>query len=133
MKQTVRKLARAAEELSTTQIAAIVAVGMVLGAFPMVGCPTILCALAAVALRLNLPAIQLVNQLATPVQLALALPFARLGAWIVKAPHGFCGIFAQAIAGWLCIGVPAGVALYVTLVWVIGRSRRRLIPAVATA
>ena len=133
MKRTVRNLARAAEDLSPTQLAAIVAIGMVLGAFPMVGCPTVLCALAALALRLNLPALQLVNQLATPVQLALALPFARVGACILRAPNGFGGVIAKAVAGWLCLGVPAGFVLFLALVLVIGRSRRKFAPEAVAA
>ena len=64
----------------------------VLGAFPVYGCPTILCGLAAVALRLNLPALQLVNQMATPVQIALLLPFSRTGSWIFGYRAGFGGV-----------------------------------------
>jgi len=73
VREILSKLAAATEGLSPNKIALIVAVGLVLGAFPVYGCPTILCGLAAVALRLNLPAIQLVNQMATPVQIALLI------------------------------------------------------------
>jgi len=41
--------------------------------------------LAAMALRLNLPAIQLVNYLVYPLQFALLLPFIKMGAWIFRA------------------------------------------------
>jgi hypothetical protein len=39
----------------------------VLGVFPAPGCPTLLCALAALVLRLNPPAIQLVNYFVYPL------------------------------------------------------------------
>jgi uncharacterized protein (DUF2062 family) len=44
-----------------------------------VGIPTALCALLALALRLNLPAIQAANYLVMPLQLLLIVPFVRLG------------------------------------------------------
>src|SRR5690242_16181112 len=61
------------------KIALSMALGATLGVFPALGWTTILCAIAAFALRLNLPAIQLVNYLVYPAQLALLLPFFRLG------------------------------------------------------
>jgi hypothetical protein len=95
---------------------------LVLGAFPVYGCPTILCGLAAVALRLNLPAIQLVNQMATPVQIALLIPLARAGSWIFGYRAGFGGAVWNAVAGWACICIPMGVLLYFTLGYVLRRS-----------
>jgi uncharacterized protein (DUF2062 family) len=56
-----------------------VAAGLVLGVFPMLGATTLLCVGAAFAFRLNQPAMQLVNYLAYPLQLALLIPFIRLG------------------------------------------------------
>lgn len=56
-----------------------VAAGLALGTFPMLGSTTLLCALAAFLFRLNQPAMQLVNYLAYPLQLALLVPFIRLG------------------------------------------------------
>jgi len=116
------KLASVAEGLSPDQIALIVAVGLVLGAFPVYGCSTILCGLAAVVLRLNLPALQLVNQVATPVQIALLLPFTRTGSWMFGYRAGFGGAVWNAVAGWGCIAVPMGVLLYFTLGCVLRRS-----------
>ncbi len=56
-----------------------VAAGLALGTFPMLGSTTLLCAGAAFAFRLNQPAMQLVNYLAYPLQLALLIPFIRFG------------------------------------------------------
>ena len=125
MRNIVSKLAAATAGLSPHQIALIVAVGLVLGAFPVYGCPTILCGLAAIALRLNLPALQLVSQISNPVQIALLLPFARTGSWIFGYRAGFGGAVCNAVAGWLCICVPMGVLLYFTLGYVLRRSAPR--------
>ncbi len=69
------------------KIALSVALGVVLGVFPALGWTTALCAIAAFALRLNLPAIQIVNYFMYPVQLALLLPFFRLGEKLFGAKH----------------------------------------------
>ena len=123
MRGIALKLAAATEGLSPHKIALIVALGLVLGAFPVYGCPTILCGLAAFALRLNLPALQLVNQMATPVQIALLLPFARTGSWIFGHRAGLGGAVWNAVGGWLCLCVPMGVLLYFTLGYVLRRGR----------
>lgn len=62
-----------------------VAAGLALGTFPMLGSTTLLCALAAFLFRLNQPAMQLVNYLAYPLQLALLVPFIRLGERLFRA------------------------------------------------
>ena len=61
------------------EIALSIALGISLGIFPVLGTSTALCTLAAVILRLNLPAIQLVNYLVYPLQLLLLIPFFRAG------------------------------------------------------
>jgi uncharacterized protein (DUF2062 family) len=65
--------------ITPRKIALTVALGAVLSVFPILGATTLLCALAAVLLRLNQPIIQLINYLAYPVQLALLIPFYRAG------------------------------------------------------
>jgi uncharacterized protein (DUF2062 family) len=68
------------------KIALSLAFGLGLGIIPILGVSTILCTAVALALRLNLPAIQLVNYLASPVQLALIIPFVRLGEHLLGSP-----------------------------------------------
>ncbi len=63
-----------------------VAVGIAFSLFPIVGVTTLLCFLAAAALRLNHPIIQIVNYLFYPVQIALMLPFYRAGERILGLP-----------------------------------------------
>jgi uncharacterized protein (DUF2062 family) len=69
------------------KIALSVALGVALGVFPVLGSTTALCALAALVLRLNLPAIQIVNYFVYPLQIALLIPFLRLGERLFRAPH----------------------------------------------
>src|SRR5260370_419065 len=71
--------------ITPEKIALSVALGAVLGIFPVLGSTTILCAAAAFVFRLNLPAIQLVNFLIYPLQLILFLPFLRAGSRITGA------------------------------------------------
>ena len=112
--------------MSPEAVALSVAVGFALGVFPLPWCPTLLCALAALILHLNAPAVQVVNYLVYPLQLALFTPFMRLGGRLVQFPaivhagawravFGVLGAVAHALAGWLCIGAPAGLLVYVVL------------------
>ncbi len=69
------------------KIALSVAPGAALGLFPALGWSTTLCTIAAIVLRLNLPAIQIVNYFMYPAQLALLVPFFRCGEKLFRAPH----------------------------------------------
>jgi uncharacterized protein (DUF2062 family) len=73
--------------LTPHEIALTLAVGLCLSVPPVIGTTTILCALAALLLRLNQPLIQAVNFLAYPLQLALLIPFLRAGEWLFREPH----------------------------------------------
>jgi hypothetical protein len=115
------RLAASVKGLSARDAGLAIVVGVTLGLFPIYGCPTLLCALASLVLGLNLPAVQMVNQIATPLQLAMLTPFVRLGARMVSWPH--TGSFAaglgvsalQAVTGWVCVCLPVGILLYFTL------------------
>lgn len=121
------RLAASLQGLSGASIAAIFAVGLVLGTFPVYGCPTVLCLLAALLFRLNAPALQLVNQLSSPLQLTLLIPFARMGERVLGSSAAsstgvltrFGELTRQAIAGWFCLSVPLGILLYAVLSYVL--------------
>jgi uncharacterized protein (DUF2062 family) len=119
------------------KIAISLALGIVLGVFPVLGSTTILCAGAAVALGLNLPAIQLINYVMYPVQLMLLIPFMRLGEKLFRMaplPLSLVEITAMihadrwqalralwtttvhAMAAWLLVSAPAAALLYAILV-----------------
>ena len=54
---------------------------------PVIGATTLLCLVVGTVLRLNHPVMQVVNYLAYPLQLALILPFWRLGERVFNAPR----------------------------------------------
>jgi len=70
------------EGMSSDKISLSIALGVALGIFPVLGSTTLLCAIAALVLRLNLPAIQVVNYLVYPLQLILLAPFYGAGSWL---------------------------------------------------
>lgn len=132
--------------VSPEKIALTIALGTTLGVIPVLGSTTALCTLAAIALRLNLPAIQLVNGVVYPLQLILLIPFYRLGAWLFGADASaisLSGVVAliragvghavrtlwvvtmHALVAWLALGVVTSAILYVALVPLLRRLWRR--------
>ncbi len=141
--------------ISPRRLALTLALGFAVGCIPVVGIPTVLCAALALALRLNLPAIQAANYAAMPLQLALIFPFMRLGGWIMShtvpwivsaqparllSPRALLhlpalhlaarisGLAGQALLAWLLAAIPAVILMTVALT----RMLRR-IPAVRAA
>jgi len=72
--------------ITPEKIALSIALGITLGITPVIGSTSILCFLAAILLGLNAPAIQLVNYLVYPLQIAMLVPFLRMGQWLFAAP-----------------------------------------------
>jgi uncharacterized protein (DUF2062 family) len=124
------------------KIALTVAVGVSLGVIPIIGSTTMLCTLAAVALRLNLPAIMLVNGAVYPLQLTLLIPFLRAGAWLFRVDgpkltitqiftmirasvwHTIQTLWTatmHALVVWLIAGCVVSSLVYLTLVFVLRR------------
>ncbi len=123
--------------ISPEKLALTIALGIILGVTPVIGSTTALCALAAVLLRLNLPAIQLVNGIVYPLQFVLLIPYYRLGAWMFRADassislsgvldliktgviHAVLTLWTvtmHALAAWLLSGMVAAGILYLALV-----------------
>lgn len=128
MKAISCRIAAAMRGLSREDIALLFALGVVLGMFPMWGIPTVLCLLASLVARVNFPALQIVNQLSWPLQIAMLVPLARLGSRII-APSTDISTFAgklataslQAVAGWFCVCIPLGLLLYFSLLCILRR------------
>jgi uncharacterized protein (DUF2062 family) len=139
-------LALLRQGVSPGKLALSVTLGVVCGLVPVLGVSTALCALLALSLGLNLPAIQLVNYLVTPLQLLLVIPQLRLGEWLAQAPpfpvtlESGLGLLSQgalaaiavlgtaivhATLGWLVLAPPAALALYPALA---GAFRRLNLP-----
>jgi uncharacterized protein (DUF2062 family) len=116
--------------VSPDRLALTLALGFAIGCIPVLGAPTLLCAGLALALRLNLPAIQAANYAAMPLQLVLIAPFLRLGEWLLdlKAspvlgapasphlpfPHAVAQLAAlagQATLAWFLFALPAVVMI----------------------
>lgn len=133
--------------ISPRRLAFALALGFAVGCIPVVGVPTVVCAGLALALRLNLPAIQAANYAAMPLQLLLMVPFVRLGGWLIAAgPHQavkigallhtapaqlfaqMAGLAGQALLAWLLIAIPAVLLLTFTLTVLFRR-----VPALAAA
>ncbi|MGA3132571.1 MAG: DUF2062 domain-containing protein [Terracidiphilus sp.] len=112
--------------ISPRRLALTLALGFSVGCIPLLGIPTVLCTALALALRLNLPAIQAANCASTPLQLALIVPFVRLGRWLMPTHSAAAsdtrallhlpllhlatwagGIAGQALLAWLLVAVPA--------------------------
>jgi uncharacterized protein (DUF2062 family) len=133
--------------VSPRRLALTLALGLAVGCIPVVGIPTALCAALAIALRLNLPAIQAANYVAMPLQLVLIVPFVRLGGWLFASGHDpaprasallhasplnlleqLGGMAGHAMLAWLLIAVPAVVLLTAALTLLLRR-----VPALAAA
>ena len=131
---------------SPKRLAASFALGTVIGLFPVVGVTTAACAAAALLFRLNLPVIQLANYLVYPLQLALLIPFAHLGAALFQAPPpplstdelarlfsedvlgtmaAFSTVIAHAVVAWMAAVIPVFAGTYLALSFVFGRIARR--------
>lgn len=140
--------------VSPEKIALTIALGTMLGVTPVLGSTVLLCTAAAIAFRLNLPAIQVVNGLVYPLQLILLIPFYRLGAKIFGASASTISLQAvreairlgawhtirmlwvvtlHALVAWLVIGAVASTVLYAALVPVMHRlwrkSKQKRMPA----
>lgn len=79
----VRQLTQGA---TPSGLAAALAVGTVIAINPFLGTVTSGCLVAGIVLRLNQPALQVANLLATPLQLLLLVPWVRFGEWMWDAP-----------------------------------------------
>lgn len=137
--------------MSPRRLALTIMLGFVIGCIPVVGLPTAICAVLALAFRLNQPAIQAANYIAMPFQVALIVPLLRLGskmfpmgashaADVTALVHSPAGIFAaspqlawqiggmagQALFAWMLLAVPIVVLLTPPLAAILRR-----VPALA--
>ena len=139
--------------LSASSIALTLALGLCLGVIPVLGTTTVLCAAAAVVLRLNQPLIQAVNYVAFPLQIALVVPFLTLGHHLfgeagpaltaeqlaglaagppLEAVRALGGAALQATAAWLLTAPVAGLVVFLVarpLLAAAGRQLRRNAPS----
>jgi uncharacterized protein (DUF2062 family) len=79
-------MAQLRQGITPQKIALTIALGFVLGLFPILGTTTALCALFGLLWRLNQPIIQLVNWVAAPLQIPGIYLFVRIGEWLTRTP-----------------------------------------------
>ena len=131
--------------IAPQRLALTLALGFAIGCLPVIGIPTALCLVVAIALRLNVPAIQAANYAAMPLQLALVLPFIKLGGRLFSSgPQPVLGkslfqgpalqtlkatgsVAGQAVGAWVLIAAPAVLLMTCALTAVF-----RPVPALAT-
>jgi uncharacterized protein (DUF2062 family) len=128
--------------ITPQKIALSITIGAIVGVFPVMGTTTVLCTVAAVALRLNLVAVHTIHYAMTPVQILLIIPFVRLGERLVGArpqPLSISESMAlikqgalhaaivlwdatvHAVIGWLVIGPAAILLCYGLARWALAR------------
>lgn len=121
IKKLIRQISRAGT--SPDKLALCIALGAGLGLFPVLGATTILCAVAALAFRLNLPLIQLVNYAVYPVQIILLVPFYAAGSWLfgsrmpIDAGRDFIVALQKDL--WGSLMQVWDLTLFAVLVWVL--------------
>jgi uncharacterized protein (DUF2062 family) len=129
-------LAQLRQGITPEKIALTIALGAMLGIFPVLGSTTLLCTAAGFALRLNQPILQIVNYLVYPLQIALILVFIRLGEHLFGAAplplsisqmlekfraapahffREFAMTFVHCITAWLLLAPVCGAAIYFAL------------------
>jgi len=119
--------------ISPRRLALTLALGFAIGCIPVFGIPTALCVVVALGLRLNVPAIQVANYAAMPLQVALIFPFVRLGGWMfasgahqtfnagmlhespLKLIWASGSIAGEAMAAWLVTAIPMVVLMTLVL------------------
>ena len=127
--------------MSPRRLALTLALGAAVGMLPVIWGSTLLCALLAFRLKLNQAIIQAANYLVYPVQIALFIPFYRLGARMFPwGPAVSVDVirrrFAQdwtgdiqllvvatlkALAAWLIVAPPLVALLYVLVFMILRR------------
>ena len=141
-------VAQLKQGITPQQVALTLALGSVIGIFPILGATTLLCGIVGVWLRLNQPIIQLVNYLVYPAQIVLLIPFYRAGERlfgaepvpIVNVPdlvarfgedplkflvdYGLVGLYG--ITVWALVAPLLVALIYVLLKPILERARSRL-------
>jgi uncharacterized protein (DUF2062 family) len=145
--------AQLTQGVTADQIAATLATGTACSLFPFLGLTTLLNLGVGLALKMNQPILQTLNQLLGPVQLVLILAYVRLGEWIWGARGGhftigemlrvfreasfgqflaqFGWVGVHALTAWLVTTPLLIAALYFPLRPILRRTAKRLRPASA--
>ena len=112
--------------ITPEKLALTLAVGTACGLFPIIGTTTILCFFAGIALRLNQPAIQLINGMCAPLPLPVILALHHLGSRIFGVQHATYGMHFFSNMFWVFWDTPAlffrqfgVIAWHLVVAWVL--------------
>lgn len=118
---------------SPEQVSLTITLGFLFGIIPIIGVTTVILALLAFRLKLNMIIIQLANYAVYPLQILLLIPFYKAGQVVFQGPQiatGFQEIYhafitsplltflhfwqltLQGTVVWLLLSAPAGFLLY---------------------
>lgn len=118
---------------SPRQLAWSITLGLLIGVFPVIGTCTVILTFIGLRCKLNLALMIALSYLVYPVQIALFVPFVRLGEWLLGVAHsgltwevvkagfeqdiwetlrGFSWNLLFAAVGWLVVSLPLGAILY---------------------
>ena len=132
--------------ISIERLSVSLALGITVGLIPLYGLTTILVALIALSLRLNFVAMQVAHYVVHPIQIALLIPFFKIGDILLKsqdfsftihqylhllrtdfwgAMHELWLLNLSAVGVWLLISVPLFIGLYYSFQFAL----RKYIPA----
>ena len=130
--------------ITPRKLAVTCALGAVISIFPLFGTTTLLCFGIAIALRLNIAIIQLVNYLFAPLQIVLILPFIKIGTelfglnpfpysseqladllrndfWLLLREAGLA--LMAGIGMWILFSIPLFFFLFYLCFWIFSRWR----------
>jgi uncharacterized protein (DUF2062 family) len=133
--------------LTPQKLAQTLCVGAALGIMPLLWGTSLLCLLLAHYFRLNQIALQSVNYLLYPVQLALLVPFFKLGTWLFpwgpQVPQNMLSVLfrtpglpslnilgwitLKSLTAWLVTALPLALLAY-GILWVTSSRIRTQVP-----
>lgn len=110
--------------LTPRRLAFTLALGLAVGCCPILGVTTVVCVGLAFALRLNLPALEAANYAALPVQLAMIVPFARMGTRLLPMARPGAAPTAGLLRhmSWRAAGQVGWLATGAVLAWALAAS-----------
>jgi hypothetical protein len=133
--------------ISAKKLSISLALGITVGLIPLYGVTTLLVGLIAVSLRLNFVAMQVAHYIVHPIQIALLVPFFKLGDAVIKGSevsftvkqyiHLFQTDFGSALRElwlvnlsavgiWLIVAIPLFVTLYYVMTYTLKKYSLKL-------
>jgi uncharacterized protein (DUF2062 family) len=133
--------------ISIERLAVSLALGITIGLIPLYGFTTLIVSCTALSLRLNFVAMQVAHYIVQPLQIALLVPFLKLGEAILKSSdisfsvkqyihlfrtdfwgtmHELWLVNLSAVVIWMIIAIPLFILLYYSLKYLFTRYFLRL-------